>query len=84
MKKYLFLSPVCLMALASCGGNGNKAEDQQAQGPTFAPKQQTETVVTKHPVSRRVDSVLAFVGQVKLKIMLPEGLPENSKYVLHN
>lgn len=84
MKKYLFLIPVCLMALASCGGNGNKAEDQQAQGPTFAPKQQTETVVTKHPVSRRVDSVLAFVGQVKLNIMLPEGLPENSKNVLHN
>lgn len=84
MKKYLYFIPVCLMALASCGGNGNKAEEQQAQGPTFAPKQQTETVVTKRPASRKVDSVLAFVGQVKLNIMLPEGLPENSKNVLHN
>lgn len=83
MKKYLYFIPVCLMALASCGGNGNKAKDQQAQAPTFAPKQQ-ETVVTKRPASRKVDSVLAFVGQVKLNIMLPEGLPANSKNVLHN
>lgn len=84
MKKYLYFIPVCLIALASCGGSGNKAEEQQAQGPTFAPKQQTETVVTKRPASRKVDSVLAFVGQVKLSIMLPEGLPENSKNILHN
>lgn len=83
MKKYLYFIPICLMAIASCGGNGNKAEEQQAQSPTFAPKQQ-ETVVTKRPVSRKVDSVLAFVGQVKLNIMLPEGLPANSKDVLHN
>ena len=84
MRKYLYFIPVCLIALASCGGSGNKAEEQQAQGPTFAPKQQTETVVTKRPASRKVYSVLAFVGQVKLNIMLPEGLPENSKNVLHN
>lgn len=83
MKKYLYFIPICLLALASCGGNGNKAEEQQAQAPTFAPKQQ-ETVVTKRPASRKVDSVLAFVGQVKLNIMLPEGLPANSKDVLHN
>ena len=79
---YLFIIPICALMLASCGGN-NAQKEQEAQAPTFAPKQQ-ETVVTKHPASRKVDSVLAFVGQVKLNIMLPEGLPENSKNVLHN
>ncbi len=83
MKKYLYFIPICLMAIASCGGNGNKAKEQQTHAPTFAPKQQ-ETVVTKRPASRKVDSVLAFVGQVKLNIMLPEGLPANSKNVLYN
>lgn len=79
---YLFIIPICVLMLASCGGNNAKKE-QEAQAPTFAPKQQ-ETVVTKRPASRKVDSVLAFVGQVKLNIMLPEGLPENSINVLHN
>lgn len=83
MKKYLYFILICLMFLSSCGGNGNNAKEQQAQAPTFAPKQQ-ETVVTMRPASRKVDSVLAFVGQVKLNIMLPEGLPANSKNVLHN
>lgn len=81
-KNRLFIIPICALMLASCGGN-NAPKEQESQGPTFAPKQQ-ETVVTKHPASRKVDSVLAFVGQVKLNIMLPEGLPENSKNVLHN
>ena len=58
-------------------------EEQRAQAPSFAPKQQ-ETIVTKRPSSRKVDSVLAFVGQVKLNIMLPENLSGNSKNVLHN
>ena len=79
---HLFIIPIFALMLASCGGNNNPKE-QEAQGPTFAPKQQ-ETVVTIRPASRKVDSVLAFVGQVKLNIMLPEGLPENSKNVLRN
>lgn len=79
---YLFIIPICVLMLASCGGN-NAQKEQEAQTPTFAPKQQ-ETVVIKHPASRKVDSVLAFVGQVKLNIMLPEVLPDNSKNVLHN
>lgn len=79
MKKCLCFFSVCLIILSSCGGSGSKVEEQQA--PTFAPKQQ-ETVVTKRPTSKQVDSVLAFVGQVKLNIMLPENLPSNSKNVL--
>lgn len=79
---FLFIIPICALMLASCGGN-NAQKEQEVQAPTFAPKQQ-ETVVTKRPASRKVDSVLAFVGQVKLNIMLPEVLPDNSKNVLHN
>lgn len=79
-KNRLFIVPICVLILASCDENNT----QKSQGPTFAPKQQTETVVTKRPVSRQVDGVLAFVGQVKLNIMLPEGLPENNKNVLYN
>lgn len=78
--KHLFLIPICAILLSSCGG-GNT---QEAQAPTFAPKPKTETVVTKRPTSSNVDSVLAFIGQVKLNIMIPEGLPENSKNILHN
>lgn len=78
--KHLFLILICATLLSSCGG-GNT---QEAQGPTFAPKPKTETIVTKRPTSSNVDSVLAFIGQMKLNIMIPEGLPENSKNILHN
>ena len=63
--KHLFLILICATLLSSCGGN-----TQEAQGPTFAPKPKTETVVTKRPTSSNVDSVLAFIGQVKLNIMI--------------
>ena len=82
MKRYLI--PTCLLMLAACGGNGKTNQEQQ-QGVVFAPQQnRTETVVTKHPMAKANDSVLSFIGQVKLNIMVPETIPTECQSALHN
>lgn len=81
MKKYIFL-PLTLLFLTACGEFGNKPNQQQVeQKPVFNPNKQTETVVTKSPAAKP-DDPMAFVGRVKLNIMIPEGLNENDESLL--
>ena len=80
MRKYIV--PFCLLLLVACSGNNNGKET--AQAPTFAPKEQPAAVVTKGPSIQKTDSVMSFLGQIKLHIMLPEEMPGISPNLLQN
>lgn len=80
MRKYIV--PFCLLLLVACSGNNNGKETTQA--PTFAPKEQPAAVVTKGPSIQKTDSVMSFLGQIKLHIMLPEEMPGISPNLLQN
>ncbi len=78
-----FIIPACLLILAACGDIGKSGQEEQ--GIAFAPQQKrTEAVVTKRPVTKANDSILSFIGQVKLNIMIPETLPLECQTMLHN
>lgn len=78
-----FIIPACLLLLAACGSKGKSGQEEQ--GIVFAPKQErTETLVTKRPLAKANDSILSFIGQVKLNIMIPETLPSECQTMLHN
>ena len=83
MKRVVYL--LFLAAITACGGNGGNGNKAKANhGVVFAPKQQEAAVVTKGPAAKQTDPVLSFVGQVKLMIMVPEGLDARSTSLLWN